>query len=115
MMKNIGIGVIGLERMGRVYGAVVAGQVAETRLVAVSDPRPEAMDEFTARASSLKAYSHYHDLLADREIDGVIVVTPTSTHREVVTAAAEAGKAIFCEKPTALTLADTDKMIEAIE
>jgi predicted dehydrogenase len=57
----------------------------------------------------------YRALLDDREIKAVFVTSPTSTHREVVIAAAEAGKAIFCEKPIALTLKDTDQMIAAIE
>jgi scyllo-inositol 2-dehydrogenase (NAD+) len=114
-MAKIGIGVIGLGRMGQVYGSFVAAQVADARLVAISDSRPEAMQKFADRNSNLKTYVDYHDLLADKEIDAVIVVTPTHTHREVVMAAADADKAIFCEKPTALTLKETDEMIAAVE
>ncbi len=114
-MAKIGIGVIGLGRMGQVYGSFVAAQLADACLVAISDSRPEAMRKFAERNSSLKTYVDYHDLLADKEIDGVVIVTPTHTHREVVIAAAAAGKAIFCEKPTALTLHETDEMIAAVE
>src|SRR5690349_16030369 len=114
-MAKIGIGVIGLGRMGQVYGSFVAAQVADARLVAISDSRPEAMQKFAERNSNLKTYVNYHDLLADQEIDAVIVVTPTHTHREVVMAAADAGKAIFCEKPTALTLKETDEMISVVD
>lgn len=114
-MSKIGIGVIGLGRMGQVYSSFVAAQLADARLVAISDSRPEAMQKFAERNSNLKTYVDYHDLLADKEIDGVVVVTPTHTHREVVIAAAAAGKAIFCEKPTALTLKETDEMIAAVE
>jgi predicted dehydrogenase len=53
--------------------------------------------------------------LGDEKIQAVFVTSPTSTHREVVIAAVEAGKAIFCEKPIALTLEDTDQMITEIE
>ena len=45
----------------------------------------------------------------------MFVTSSTSTHREVVIAAAEAGKSIFCEKPIALTLEDTDRMIDALD
>ncbi|MBL8155342.1 MAG: Gfo/Idh/MocA family oxidoreductase [Anaerolineae bacterium] len=113
--SRIGIGVIGLGRMGHVYGSFAASQHPDARLVAISDNRPEVMTEFADRISGLKTYTDYHDLLADPNVQGVIVVTPTHTHREVVIAAAEAGKAIFCEKPTALTLAATDDMIAAVE
>jgi scyllo-inositol 2-dehydrogenase (NAD+) len=114
-MAKIGVGVIGLGRMGQVYGSFVAAQMADARLVAISDSRPEAMQKFAERNSNLKTYVNYHDLLADKEIDAVIIVTPTHTHREVVIAAADADKAIFCEKPTALTLRETDEMIAAVE
>ncbi|MEZ4667039.1 MAG: Gfo/Idh/MocA family oxidoreductase [Anaerolineae bacterium] len=114
-MAKIGIGVIGLGRMGRFYGTFVASQMNDSRLVAVADSRPEALDEFTRSSSGINTYTNYHDLLTDPDVTGVIVVTPTSTHREVVLAAAEAKKAIFCEKPTALTLSETDKMIAAVE
>lgn len=114
-MAKIGIGVIGLGRMGQVYGSFVAAQLEDARLVAISDSRPEAMQKFAERNSNLKTYVDYHEMLADKEIDAVVVVTPTHTHREVVIAAAEAGKAIFCEKPTALTLEATDEMIAAVE
>ncbi len=114
-MAKLGVGVIGLGRMGSVYGMFVASQVDNARLVAASDSRAEATESFAAKVSGVKTYTNYHDLLADKNVDAVVVVTPTSTHREVVTAAAEAGKAIFCEKPTALTLAETDAMIAAVD
>lgn len=114
-MARLGVGVIGLGRMGRVYGQFVATQIGSARLVAVSDSRPEAMQDFAGQFGDVRTYADYHDLLADKTVDAVVVVTPTSTHREVVTAAAAAGKAIFCEKPTALTLRETDDMIAAVD
>jgi inositol 2-dehydrogenase len=114
-MAKIGIGVIGLGRMGQVYGYHVASHIKDASLVAVADARPEAVNEFASRTSGVSAYTHYQDLLANPEVEGVIIATPTSTHREVVIDAARAGKAIFCEKPTALTLAATDEMIAAVE
>jgi inositol 2-dehydrogenase len=114
-MAKVGIGVIGLGRMGSVYASFVAGGVEDARLAAVSDNRPEAVKSFIDRHGGVKSYTNYHDLLADSAVDAVIVVTPTSTHFEVVSAAAEAKKAIFCEKPTALSLETTDAMIAAVE
>ncbi len=112
-MARIGIGVIGLGRMGSVYASFVAAQAADARLVAVADSRPEVLQPYAERGTQI--YTDYHDLLNDKAIDAVVVVTPTHTHLEVVTAAAEAGKNIFCEKPAALTLAETDAIIAAVE
>lgn len=114
-MAKIGIGVIGLGRMGQVYATFSASQLADARLVAVADMRNEVATQFADRVGGARVYTNYHDLLADPNVQAVIVTTPTSTHREVVIAAAEAGKAIFCEKPTALTLSATDDMIAAVE
>lgn len=112
-MARIGIGVIGLGRMGSVYASFVAAQAANAALVAVADSRAEVLQPYADRG--VQTYTNYHDLLNNKAIDAVVVVTPTHTHLEVVTAAAEAGKNIFCEKPAALTLAETDLIIQAVE
>lgn len=113
-MTKVGIGVIGLGRMGQVYATHTARQIENARLVAVADPTRDVLDRFAAQLPSVEPFSDYRELLAHPQVQGVIVASPTSTHREVVIAAAQAGKAIFCEKPLALTLAETDEIIEAV-
>lgn len=114
-MAVIGIGVVGLGRMGQVYATHVARLVEGAALVAVADPSTAATSQFSARVPGVQVYADYRDLLARSDIAGVIVASPTSTHHDVVIAAAQAGKAIFCEKPTSLTLGTTDEMIAAVE
>ncbi|MCU0513464.1 MAG: Gfo/Idh/MocA family oxidoreductase [Anaerolineae bacterium] len=114
MTAHTGIAVIGLGRMGQVYGYHVARAIPGATLVAVADARPEATSAFAARVSGVTIANNYEEVLANPAVQAVIVATPTSTHREIVIAAAEAGKAIFCEKPTALTMADTDAMLAVI-
>jgi predicted dehydrogenase len=62
-----------------------------------------------------KKYSHYQDLIADAEVEGVVIVSPTSTHQEIVAAAAKHGKAIFCEKPLSISLAPAQEMQRIVE
>jgi predicted dehydrogenase len=100
--------------MGQVYAYHAARAVEGADLVAVADPRTEVTDAFTETVSGVTVYENYEDLVANPNIHGVIVATPTNTHREVVMAAAAHGKHIFCEKPTALTLAETDAMLAAV-
>jgi predicted dehydrogenase len=57
----------------------------------------------------------YEDLLADDNIDAVVLVTPHSMHAPQTIAAAKVGKHVFCEKPFALTGADAASAIEAAE
>ncbi|MCZ6530793.1 MAG: inositol 2-dehydrogenase [Chloroflexi bacterium] len=53
--------------------------------------------------------------LADPEVDAVLIASPTNTHAELLTAAAKAGKAIFCEKPIDLDIQRVDDCLRKIE
>lgn len=109
------VGLIGLGRMGQVYARYLAGRIAQAKIVAVSDVLEERARAFADELDVQSWSTDYRDLLGNQEIKAVFIISPTSTHREIVIAAAAAGKAIFCEKPIALTLADTDAMLAAIE
>ena len=114
-MKNrVSIGIIGLGRMGQIYARHLAGH-GQVRIAYVSDVIEERAAQLAEEFGVESWTSDYRDILHDRSVDAIFVTSSTSTHREVVIAAAEAGKAIFCEKPIALTLEDTDEMIKAIE
>lgn len=113
-MAAIGIGVIGLGRMGQVYAYHTARQIAGADLVAVGDPNQALTSQFAAQVSGVQVYADHHDLLADPQVHAVIIASSTSTHPEIVIDAAQAGKAIFCEKPIALTLRETDAIIDAV-
>lgn len=114
MNAKLPVGVIGLGRMGQVYARHLAGRIPQAKIVAVADALAERAQSFAADLEGVSWSTDYRDVLANPEIRAVFVISPTSTHREVVIAAAEAGKAIFCEKPVALTLADTDAMLAVI-
>lgn len=112
---TINLGVIGLGRMGQVYGYHAARQIEGASLVAVADMRQDVTDAFVERIPDVTVYRDYADLLDHPDLHAVIIATPTHTHREIVIAAAGHGLSIFCEKPTALTLSETDKMLAAVE
>lgn len=113
-MADLNIGVLGLGRMGQVYATHVAHRIEGARLVAVADPRKELTDDFSRKIGGVTTYPDHRALLTHPDLHAVIVATPTATHHDVVIDAANAGKAIFCEKPTALTLAATDEMLDAV-
>jgi predicted dehydrogenase len=66
-----------------------------------------------AQEHDLRVTDSYEALLADPEIDAVVLATPHSLHTPQVVAAARAGKHVFCEKPFALTKADAETSVEA--
>jgi inositol 2-dehydrogenase len=115
MSKRIHVGVIGLGRLGSLYAGYFAHRLPKARLVAVSDLNAEAAREQAAELGVARWYQHYQDLLADREVEAVVVVTPTNTHREMVMEAAGRGKAIFCEKPLSISLEEARAIQQAVE
>jgi predicted dehydrogenase len=64
-------------------------------------------------APDAKVYTKLDGMLADPNVEVVNIVTPNHLHTEAVLAAAAAGKHVLCEKPPAMSLADTDRMIAA--
>jgi inositol 2-dehydrogenase len=112
---GIKVGLIGAGRMGKVFANTLAFAVSEVDLVAVADPNPETLAEVASRYHIAGKFSDYHELLAQKDIEAVVIASPTGTHAEVVTAAAQAGKQIFCEKPLSQDLQACDSTIAAVK
>ena len=87
----------------------------ETRLAAVADTNATAAKDIAAEWDVPAWYGSADELIADPNVDAVIVVSPTHTHRDVVMTAAERRKPIFCEKPLALSLSECREMEAAVE
>lgn len=113
-MAKLNVGLMGLGRLGRVYARDLATRIACTRLVAVADVDAAAVDDVTREFEVPHGYATSSDLLADPLVDAVVIVTPTATHGELTRAAAAAGKAIFCEKPLAITMDEAVAMRRAV-
>jgi scyllo-inositol 2-dehydrogenase (NAD+) len=108
------VGVVGVGRLGRVYVRDLAGRIPETTVVAVADTNRALADQIAAEFDVPKAYGSAQDLIDDRDVDAVVIVTPTHTHRDIVIAAADSKKPTFCEKPPAINLAECTAMADAI-
>jgi len=111
-MKELGIGMVGLGRLGYIHACNVQKAI-RARLVAVCDQQEE-LARNTAGELGCKYYTDIRTMLENKDIDAVCVATPTAIHVEPVTAAVQAGKPIFCEKPLASNLEDTRKLTELI-
>ncbi len=112
--RRLGVGLIGLGRLGRVYARDLATRIPETRLVAVADVDPAVARE---RAGEYEVAFHTADpaaLIATPAVEAVVVVSPTSTHKDLVIEAARRGKPAFCEKPPALTVEETEEMRDEV-
>jgi len=114
MSSRLNVGAIGLGRLGRVYAQDLAQRVPNARLVAVADQKAELAEQFAKELDVPKWYQSHQDLLADPDVEAVAVVTSTSTHKEVVLDAVRNGKAVFCEKPIAMSLEEAREMLETV-
>ena len=114
MKSKLNLGLVGVGRMGIAYARYLAQRGPGATLYAVSDVRADAAESTRAEFGATKAYVDYRELVNDKAVDAVVVMTPTKLHKEVVLAAAAAKKPIFCEKPLALSLADAQAMQAAV-
>ena len=108
------VGLIGLGRLGRVYARDLSSRLAETELTAVADTNAALASDIAAEFEVSRSYGNPEELCADRNVDAVVIVSPTHTHRDVVIAAMNARKPTFCEKPLALSLAECRAMENAV-
>ena len=108
----INIGILGCGRIGQVHGATLRG-MSNARAVAVADAMPAAAASLAATLDA--RVMDTAALVNDPGIDAVIIGTPTTTHYDLIHAAAAAGKAIFCEKPIDLSVARIHDCLAAVE
>ncbi|MBM3521248.1 MAG: Gfo/Idh/MocA family oxidoreductase, partial [Alphaproteobacteria bacterium] len=111
-MDRLRIGVIGLGWFGEIHCETIVG-IPNLELAALCTRRPDRLAEQAKKFGIAKTYRDYRDMLADRDIDAVSIVTMWDQHTEPAIAALEAGKHVFLEKPMASTVADCEKIIAA--
>ena len=115
MRKKVKVCLIGCGRAGMIHAKNYCGNVENGQIIALCDPFEQSLKAAAEQIDVPYTYSDYKEVMKNPEIDAVIVVTPTGLHKEIVLAAAAAGKHIFCEKPMADTREECDEMIEACE
>lgn len=110
-MDDLRIGVIGNgNRGGLAHCAHQPGQ--GSRLVAAADTFPESRERFRAQmGDAVFITDDYRRLLERQDVDAVFIITPDFLHEEQAVAALEAGKAVYLEKPMAITIAGCDRIL----
>jgi len=111
-MDKVGVGIIGSAFSSNTH-AEAFREVPEAKVLAACSSQKEHVEDFARKWDVPAAVTDYRRLLERKDIDAVVVGIPNDLHREVVVAAAQAGKHVILEKPIAHTLADADAMIDA--
>ena len=112
MLRTVPVGLIGAGRIGSSHAGIIARRVPGADLVAVADPRPGVAETLGASLGA-RGVTDIDDIFAAPDIEAVVIAASSDAHCELVIAAARAGKAVFCEKPMSMTLADAERAIAA--
>ena len=112
-LAPVRVGLIGAGGIGSFHGESLALRVPGATLAAVADPAHGVAERLATSLGCPLATLEPAELLADSSIGAVVIAAPPSVHADLIEAAAGTGKALFCEKPMGLTLADADRAIEA--
>lgn len=111
----INTAIIGLGWWGKTLVEAVADGSEDIRFVAATTRSLSDDARAFAAEHELELFASYEDIIADNDIDAVVLVTPNSTHVPQTIAAAEHGKHVFCEKPFGLTGQEARNAVTAAE
>jgi myo-inositol 2-dehydrogenase/D-chiro-inositol 1-dehydrogenase len=111
---SIGVAFLGVGRMGETHLRNLSG-LSRVKVVVVADPRREAAERGKAISGAEEALTDVEKAIDHPDVDAVVIITPTDTHARLLELAAHAGKAVFSEKPIALDLAETTRVVRVIQ
>jgi len=119
-MNPAGLYKIGILGCGNRSKTIISAlnEVSEIEISALCDIVPHKMAqraELIKNGPKPRFYTDMDEMLRDDELDAVAVITPNDLHKDHNIAALEAGKHVFCEKPMALTVAECNEIISAVE
>ena len=106
--------IIGLGRWGKGIVQSVQGKSPRLRFIRGVSKEPEQVRDFAA-THGFALSTEFADVVADPRVKAVVLATPHSLHVDQIAAVAAAGKAVWCEKPLALTLAEAKRAVTAVQ
>ncbi len=112
--RPVRFALVGAGRIGTHHATALARHVPDAELVVVADPFGDAAQRLAGPLGA-HATTDIDDALADERVEAVAITSSSTAHAELVQRAAAAGKAVWCEKPMAMTLAEADAAIAACE
>jgi len=113
--RIVKVGIIGCGGIANGKHMPSLSKLPNVEMVAFCDIIPERAEQAKTKYGTIdaKVYTDYKQLLNDREIEVVHVLTPNREHADITVDALYAGKHVMCEKPMAKTAADARRMYEA--
>jgi myo-inositol 2-dehydrogenase/D-chiro-inositol 1-dehydrogenase/scyllo-inositol 2-dehydrogenase (NAD+) len=113
MASKVKICMIGAGRVGKLHSGTLKRYIPDGDVVALVDTQPEMLAETGQEFAIDKRYTSLEETLDKEDFDGVVITTPTPSHKNLAVQAAENGKHVFLEKPMAMDLEECDQIINA--
>jgi predicted dehydrogenase len=86
--------------------------IPDCELVSICDLDPRSIENITSRYPDVNSYDDVDKMIANEELDGVVIATPTATHHGLAKKALEAGLHVFVEKPLTVTTEESQELID---
>lgn len=105
------IGILGAGRIGKLHADNIRSQLPQLQIVAIADPQLDKQWADALRIPHLDP----QEVIANPEVDAILIASPSHLHVEQIKAASKAGKAIFCEKPIGLTQQEIHSALQCVQ
>ncbi|MBE7722792.1 inositol 2-dehydrogenase [Lacrimispora indolis] len=110
------VGIIGAGRIGKVHTTSICNLVKNGKIKTIADPFMNEETEKWAKGMGVpNTTKDYKEILADPEIDAVLICSSTNTHSPISVEAIQAGKHVFCEKPIDHDIEKIKEVMEALK
>jgi myo-inositol 2-dehydrogenase/D-chiro-inositol 1-dehydrogenase len=113
-MNNINIAFLGAGRMGQTHLRNLVG-IPNVAVRVVADASLAAAQAGAALVRAERASDDVDAAIGASDVDAVLIATPTGSHAELIERCVRAGKPVWSEKPVALTLEDTRRVLQTVE
>lgn len=113
-MEQIGVAVVGVGTLGKRHAENLRRKVPEARLIALADADGRRAAQVAAELEVPHYYDNLGGILQHKDIQAVVIASPSKFHGEGIEAGAAHGMHIFCEKPLALSLEDADRTLAVV-
>jgi myo-inositol 2-dehydrogenase/D-chiro-inositol 1-dehydrogenase len=110
-MKKLKIALMGMGRIGKIHFRNIQQYFPQAEVVAVADPMWNKED-FNQQFGSVFFSADPAEAIGHKEVDAILICTPTSSHAELIEQGLASGKHIFCEKPMDLSLERTAMLVK---
>ncbi len=104
-------GILGAGRIGKVHARTIAASGKAT-VAYLADAMPKAAADLAAEVGAKVA--SVDDIITAKDVDAILIATPTPTHADLIEAASNAGKSVLCEKPVSLSVARIEACLKVV-